>query len=88
MAQQSFARETDRFAKITDTATAPFNKVAGQTEDIVNRVANQGREMSESMQQVARKFKGALDSSIREQPAATLATAAIVGFLLGALWKS
>jgi ElaB/YqjD/DUF883 family membrane-anchored ribosome-binding protein len=40
------------------------------------------------MQKVARNFKGTLDSSVREQPVATLVTAAIVGFLLGALWKS
>jgi len=88
MAQQSFGRETDRVAKITDKATDHFNKVAGQAEDIANSVADQGREMSESVQKVARNFKGALDSSLREQPAATLVTAAIVGFLLGALWKS
>jgi ElaB/YqjD/DUF883 family membrane-anchored ribosome-binding protein len=88
MAQQLFGRETDRVAENADTATNHFNKVAGQAEDIANRVADQGREMSESMQKVARNFKGALDSSLREQPAATLMTAAIVGFLLGALWKS
>ena len=91
MAQQSFGRETDRVAKITDKATDHFNKVAGQAKDIANSVADQGREMSEmseSVQKVARNFKGALDSSLREQPAAALMTAAIVGFLLGALWKS
>jgi ElaB/YqjD/DUF883 family membrane-anchored ribosome-binding protein len=40
------------------------------------------------MQEVAGNFKGALDKSIKDQPMATLATAAIVGFVLGAIWKS
>jgi ElaB/YqjD/DUF883 family membrane-anchored ribosome-binding protein len=47
-----------------------------------------GTEVSESIEKVARNFKGILDSSVREQPVATLVTAAIVGFLPGALWKS
>jgi ElaB/YqjD/DUF883 family membrane-anchored ribosome-binding protein len=55
---------------------------------VANRLADQGREVSESLQNVACNFKGALDSSVKEQPVATLVTAAIVGFLLGALWKS
>jgi ElaB/YqjD/DUF883 family membrane-anchored ribosome-binding protein len=37
---------------------------------------------------VAGNFKGALDKSVNEQPMATLAMAAILGFVLGALWKS
>jgi hypothetical protein len=33
-------------------------------------------------------FKGAVDRSLRQQPMATLAAAAMLGFVLGALWKS
>ena len=88
MAQRSFDRETDQVSKSKVKATDPFDKVAGQAEDIANRVADQGREVSESLQKVAHNFKGALENSAREQPIATLVTAGIVGFLLGALWKS
>ena len=88
MAQQSFGREADPISKIKDKATDQFNKVAHQAEDIASRVAEEGREVSKSMRKVAGNFKGALDSSVREQPMATLVTAAIAGFLLGALWKS
>ena len=59
-----------------------------RAEKIANRVTEQGREASERMQEVAGNFKGALDKSIKDQPMATLATAAIVGFVLGAIWKS
>jgi ElaB/YqjD/DUF883 family membrane-anchored ribosome-binding protein len=40
------------------------------------------------MQEVAANFKGALDKSVRDQPMATMAAAAMIGFVLGALWKS
>jgi ElaB/YqjD/DUF883 family membrane-anchored ribosome-binding protein len=33
-------------------------------------------------------MKSAVDKSIKDQPMATLAAAAVVGFVLGALWKS
>jgi ElaB/YqjD/DUF883 family membrane-anchored ribosome-binding protein len=89
MAQESsFGRESDQISKIKDKATDQFNKVAGQAEDMAHRVANQGREAGESMQKVAGNFKSAVDSSVRDQPMATLAFAAMLGFVLGALWKS
>jgi ElaB/YqjD/DUF883 family membrane-anchored ribosome-binding protein len=89
MAQESsFGRESDQISKIKDKATDQFNKVAGQAEDMAHRVANQGREAGESMQKVADNFKSAVDSSVRDQPMATLAFAAMLGFVLGALWKS
>jgi ElaB/YqjD/DUF883 family membrane-anchored ribosome-binding protein len=40
------------------------------------------------MQEVAGNVKGAIDKSIKDQPMATLAVAAVLGFVLGALWKS
>jgi ElaB/YqjD/DUF883 family membrane-anchored ribosome-binding protein len=51
-------------------------------------VADQGRQAGERMQEVAGNFKSALDKSLKDQPMATLATAAIAGFVIGALWKS
>jgi ElaB/YqjD/DUF883 family membrane-anchored ribosome-binding protein len=37
---------------------------------------------------VASNLKGAIDKSVSDQPMATLAVAAMVGFVLGAIWKS
>lgn len=79
--QSSLQRET---YETKDQATDQFNKVAGDTEDFVEH----GREASERLQEVAGNFKGALDRSLREQPIATLVFAGILGFFLGALWKS
>ena len=86
--QSSLNRDSDQIAKMKDKATDQFNKVAGQAEDLANRVADQGREAKERVQEVAGNFKGALDRSIREQPMATLAFAGVLGFVLGAIWKS
>jgi ElaB/YqjD/DUF883 family membrane-anchored ribosome-binding protein len=84
MAQSSYPRGSDP----KDKATDQFAKAADQVEGTANRIAEQGREAGERIQQVAGNFKGALDKSIKDQPMATLAGAAIVGFVLGAIWKS
>jgi ElaB/YqjD/DUF883 family membrane-anchored ribosome-binding protein len=81
-------KATGQFEKMADTASERFKHVADQAEGVANRVAEQGREAGERMQEVAGNFKGAVDRSVKDQPMATLAFAAVVGFVLGALWKS
>jgi ElaB/YqjD/DUF883 family membrane-anchored ribosome-binding protein len=73
---------------LKDKATDQIRRAADQAQDTAARFADQGREAGERMQEVAGNFKGAVDKSLRDQPMATLATAALVGFVLGALWKS
>ncbi len=81
-------KATDKFERIADKATGQFKSMADQAEYAANRVAEQGREAGERVQEVAGNFKGAVDKSVKEQPIATLALVAAVGFVLGALWKS
>jgi len=73
---------------LKEKATDQFGKAADQAERMANRVAEHGRAAGDRMQEVAGNFKGALDKSVSEQPMATLAMAAVLGFILGALWKS
>ena len=84
MPQSSYSHGSD----LKDKASEQFNKAADQVESMANRVTEHGREAGERMQEVAGNFKGAVDKSIKDQPMATLAGAAVVGFVLGALWKS
>ena len=84
MAQSSYTRGSD----LKDKAADQFSKAADHVEGAASRVAEQGREAGERMQEVAGNFKGALDKCIKDQPMATLAGVAIVGFILGAIWKS
>jgi len=88
MAQSTYGRPSDQMSDLKEKATDQFGKVADQAERMASRVSEQGREAGERMQEVAGNFRGALDKSIKDQPMATLASAAIVGFVLGALWKS
>ena len=88
MAQSSVGRASDKMSDLKDKATDQFSRAADQVEGVASRVAEQGREAGERMQEVAGNFKGAVDKSIKDQPMATLAGAAVVGFVLGALWKS
>jgi ElaB/YqjD/DUF883 family membrane-anchored ribosome-binding protein len=81
-------KATDRFERMAEKATDQFRGMADTAEHVVDRVSEQGREVSEQMQEVAGNMKGAIDKSVKEQPMATLALAAMVGFVLGALWKS
>jgi ElaB/YqjD/DUF883 family membrane-anchored ribosome-binding protein len=88
MAQSSHGRGPDQVADLKEKATEQFNRMADQAESVANQAVRQGREAGERVQEVAGNFKSALDKSIADQPMATLAAAAVVGFLLGALWKS
>jgi ElaB/YqjD/DUF883 family membrane-anchored ribosome-binding protein len=80
-------RATDQFEKLADKATDQFKQMTERAEDVAGRVAEQGRQAGERVQQVAGNFKGAVDKSVKDQPMATLALAAVAGFVLGALWK-
>jgi ElaB/YqjD/DUF883 family membrane-anchored ribosome-binding protein len=51
-------------------------------------VTDQGRQATENVQVVADNIKSAVDKSIKDQPLTTLAVAAGLGFVIGALWKS
>jgi ElaB/YqjD/DUF883 family membrane-anchored ribosome-binding protein len=79
---------TDQFEKMADQATDKFMHVADQVEGVASQAVEHGREIGEQVQQVAGNFKSALDKSVKNQPMTTLALAAALGFLLGALWKS
>jgi ElaB/YqjD/DUF883 family membrane-anchored ribosome-binding protein len=86
MAQSTSGRASDKISE--DKATDQFRRAADQAENMASRIAEQGREAGERVQEVASNFKGAVDKSLKDQPMATLAGAAVVGFVLGALWKS
>ena len=56
----------------------------GPQDEVLNR-ANAAKDQ---LMDVADNFSGALRKSIKENPSATLALTAMVGFVLGVLWKS
>ena len=81
-------KATDKLEKFAEAATDQIGRAAGTVEGVASRVAEQGREAGQQVQEVAGNIKGAVDKSVKDQPMTTLAVAAMVGFVLGALWKS
>ena len=81
-------RATGEFDKLAVRASDTFRDAATHAEAIANRVAEQGRDAGDKVQEVAGNLKGAVDKSVKDQPMATLAIAAVLGFVLGAVWKS
>ena len=78
----------DQAGKYAAAASDQIDKVVQGTESAARSVAAHGRDAGERVQQVAGNFQTAIDKSVREQPLTTLAVAAALGFVLGALWKS
>jgi ElaB/YqjD/DUF883 family membrane-anchored ribosome-binding protein len=81
-------KASDQVGNFVEKATDMAQSAARQVEDFAGKAAEQGREAGERIQEVAGNVKGAVDKSIKDQPMVTLAVAAVVGFVLGALWKS
>jgi ElaB/YqjD/DUF883 family membrane-anchored ribosome-binding protein len=74
--------------ELRDKATQQYEKMADNVEGAMKSVAERGREVGEDVQAVAGNIKSAVDTSVKEQPMATLAVVAALGFVMGALWKS
>ena len=88
-------RQKSLSSNMGDAATDLVNKAGAQIDKAINSadsaarsVAQQGRETTERVQEVAGNLKTALDKSVRDEPMTTLAVAAAVGFVIGAIWKS
>jgi len=78
---------TDQLGKLADQATDTFRDVTDQAQQFAGRMAEQGREAGEKVQEVAGNLKAAAHKSLKDQPMVTLAMAAVLGFVLGALWR-
>ena len=80
--------QTDTDKGIMDKTADAVRGVADQASDLADRAVEQGREVGQMAQRAPGAMREALDTSLNEQPMATLAIAAALGFVLGALWKS
>ena len=80
-------RATEELDSLTGRAADQLSTVADAMEDVATRIADQGRAAGQQLREVAGNISGAVGKSIKEQPMATPAVAAVVGFMLGALWK-
>jgi len=80
-----FGEKAQEFA---DKAGQQIDRVVAGAEETARSVAERGRAAGEQVQEVAGNIKTAVNKSVSDQPMATLAMAAALGFVIGALWKS
>ena len=77
----------DRLREMADATSDTVKDVTQSAHEMAGKVAEQAREYGEQAQKAAKQVRPFVEKSLKEQPMATLAGAAIVGFMLGALWK-
>src|SRR2546421_12112276 len=75
----------DRLREVTDTATDKLKEVGENAQEIAGKVAEQAREYGEKAQAAVKEFKPFVEKSLNEKPMTTLAGAAVVSVLVGAL---
>jgi len=73
---------------LVDKASDTVRSAADQASELAERAMEQGREVTAMAQKAPGAMREAVDTSLKQQPMATLAVAGALGFLLGALWKS
>lgn len=76
-----------RHDSLTDRLHDATTETADKAQQLAADVTEQARYYGEKAQDVAQQVKPFVERSLREQPMTTLAGAAVIGFLLGALWK-
>lgn len=78
----------DTASNLAEKAGETFESAKTAASDAASGAMERGREAGRQFDAVATNLKGAVDKSVRDQPMATLAVAALAGFVLGAIWKS
>ena len=78
---------SERVQGAADAATQKITDAAANVQEVAGHVVEQAREYAEQAQEGLKNFKPFVEKSMKEQPMATLAVAALIGAALGALWK-
>jgi ElaB/YqjD/DUF883 family membrane-anchored ribosome-binding protein len=79
--------KADRLREIADSATDQLKGVGDRAQELAGDVSQQARVYGEKAQDAVRQVKPFVEKSLKEQPMMTLAAVAVIGFVLGALWK-
>ena len=78
---------SDRLDDMGAKATDQLGKVTENAQELAGQLAEQAQKYGEQAQEAVKKFKPYVEKQMKEQPMATLAVAAAIGLLLGAMWK-
>jgi ElaB/YqjD/DUF883 family membrane-anchored ribosome-binding protein len=77
----------DRLGEMAKADEDKMKDVSAAAQALADNIAEQARIYGDKAQKVAREFKPFVEKSMKEKPMQTLAAAAAIAFLLGALWR-
>lgn len=85
--RSAYKQASDMGKSFAQTASEQSDRARANLEGAADQLSERGREAAENAQAVVGNFKTAVERSTRDHPMTTLAMAAAMGFLLGAIWK-
>ena len=71
-----------------ERASEHADRISAQMDRVAQSASDQAQMVSDNMRTVASNIDSAVRRSVQDQPMTTLAMAAALGFVLGAIWKS
>jgi ElaB/YqjD/DUF883 family membrane-anchored ribosome-binding protein len=77
----------DQAKDAPDQAVARTKDAADKVQGYAEQIGDRAVECGEKAQELVLQYKSFVKKSLREKPMTTLAGAAVIGFILGALWK-
>jgi ElaB/YqjD/DUF883 family membrane-anchored ribosome-binding protein len=77
----------ERLRELADTAKDQLKGTADRAQQLAGDASRQVREYGERAQDAVRQVRPFVEKSLKDRPMTTLAAAAVIGFVLGALWK-
>jgi ElaB/YqjD/DUF883 family membrane-anchored ribosome-binding protein len=72
----------------TSEAKSAVDSAADRVQGAADQALRQVSEFGDNFSQVSGNVKKAVDQSLSSQPYATLGVAVVLGFVIGAIWKS
>ena len=86
--REEFGRLAEQLAAVlSSTGSAAWRRAKPNIDQAFSGAEEKAQEAADAMREVSGHFVEALDESIKTRPYTTLAFAAGLGFLLGAMWR-
>jgi ElaB/YqjD/DUF883 family membrane-anchored ribosome-binding protein len=77
----------DQAKDVPDQAMDRMKDATNKAQDYAEQIGEQAVQYGEKALELVQQYKSFVKKSLREMPMTTLAGAAVIGFILGALWK-
>jgi ElaB/YqjD/DUF883 family membrane-anchored ribosome-binding protein len=72
---------------VASRGRAAWQKAMSNVEDVLSDAQSKGTEAMGAVREVGDTFGEAIDESLKRRPYTTLALAAAIGFIFGAVWR-